>query len=42
MMRSLYNDHERFEKTYFSEYSGYYLASDKYSKDKNGYYFIDN
>lgn len=28
MMRTLYNNHERFEDTYFSKFPGYYCTGD--------------
>ncbi|PYC46732.1 acetate--CoA ligase [Litorivita pollutaquae] len=39
-MRTVYGDHERFEKTYFSDYKGYYFAGDGCRRDKDGYYWI--
>ena len=39
-MRTVYGDHERFEKTYFSDYKGYYFAGDGCRRDADGYYWI--
>lgn len=39
-MRSVWGDHERFEKTYFSDYKGYYFTGDGCRRDKDGYYWI--
>ncbi len=39
-MRSIYGDHERFEKTYFSTYKGKYFAGDGCRRDEDGYYWI--
>ncbi len=39
-MRSVYGDHERFVKTYFSDYKGYYFSGDGCRRDKDGYYWI--
>tara|TARA_B100001248_G_scaffold262672_1_gene260735 strand:- start:4584 stop:6455 length:1872 start_codon:yes stop_codon:yes gene_type:complete len=35
-MRSLYGDHERFEKTYFSDFPGLYFSGDECKRDKDG------
>ena len=40
MMRSLYGDHDRFVKTYFSTYKGLYFTSDGARRDEDGYYWI--
>lgn len=40
MMRTIYNDHERFENTYFSKFPGYYCTSDGARRDKDGYLWI--
>ena len=40
MMRTLYGDHERFKKTYFAMYPGYYFTGDGASRDEDGYYWI--
>ncbi|XP_021957486.1 acetyl-coenzyme A synthetase isoform X3 [Folsomia candida] len=40
MMRSVYNDHDRFEATYFSKFPGYYFTGDGAKRDKDGYYWI--
>ncbi|MCL4105492.1 UNVERIFIED_CONTAM: hypothetical protein GTU68_055623 [Idotea baltica] len=39
-MRSVWGDHERFEKTYFSDYKGYYFTGDGCRRDANGDYWI--
>lgn len=39
-MRSVWGDHERFEKTYFSDYEGYYFTGDGCKRDADGDYWI--
>jgi acetyl-CoA synthetase len=39
-MRTVYRDHDRFEKTYFSTYPGLYFTGDGCRRDKDGYYWI--
>jgi len=39
-MRTVYGDHERFVKTYFSDYKGYYFTGDGCRRDADGYYWI--
>lgn len=39
-MRTVYNDHKRFEETYFSTYPGYYFTGDGCRRDEDGYYWI--
>jgi len=39
-MRTIYGDHERFEKTYFSDYEGYFFSGDGCRRDADGYYWI--
>jgi acetyl-CoA synthetase len=39
-MRSIYGDHERFVKTYFSTYQGKYFTGDGCRRDEDGYYWI--
>jgi acetyl-CoA synthetase len=39
-MRTVYGDHERFEKTYFSDYKNYYFTGDGCRRDEDGYYWI--
>ncbi len=39
-MRTVYGDHERFEKTYFSDYKNYYFAGDGCKRDADGDYWI--
>ena len=40
MMRSLYQDHDRFIQTYFSTYKGMYFTGDGCRRDEDGYYWI--
>ena len=39
-MRTVWGDHERFEKTYFSDYKGYYFTGDGCRRDADGDYWI--
>jgi acetyl-CoA synthetase len=39
-MRTVFGDHDRFMKTYFSDYSGYYFTGDGCRRDEDGYYWI--
>jgi acetyl-CoA synthetase len=39
-MRTVYGDHDRFVKTYFEAYKGYYFTEDGCKRDKDGYYWI--
>jgi len=39
-MRTVYGDHERFQKTYFNDYHGYYFAGDGCRRDEDGDYWI--
>ncbi|KPN61817.1 acetyl-coenzyme A synthetase [Aliiroseovarius crassostreae] len=39
-MRTVWGDHERFEKTYFSDYKNYYFAGDGCRRDGDGDYWI--
>jgi acetyl-CoA synthetase len=39
-MRSVFGDHERFVKTYFEDYKGYYFAGDGCRRDADGDYWI--
>lgn len=39
-MRSIYGDHERFIKTYFSTFKGKYFTGDGAKRDKDGNYWI--
>ncbi|MBC7465316.1 MAG: acetate--CoA ligase [Bdellovibrio sp.] len=39
-MRTVYNDHARFEETYFSNYPGYYFTGDGCRRDEDGFYWI--
>ncbi|EGG99770.1 Acetyl-coenzyme A synthetase [gamma proteobacterium IMCC2047] len=38
--RSVYGDHPRFIKTYFTAYPGYFFTGDGASRDADGYYWI--
>ena len=40
MLRTLYGDHDRYVKTYFSEVKGCYFAGDGARRDEDGYYWI--
>jgi acetyl-CoA synthetase len=40
MMRTVYRDHERFVRTYFSAHPGLYFTGDGARRDKDGYYWI--
>ncbi|MFA6963076.1 MAG: acetate--CoA ligase [Opitutaceae bacterium] len=40
MLRTLWGDDERFEKTYFSDYPGIYFTGDGAKQDKDGYFWI--
>ena len=40
MLRTLYGDHDRFLKTYFSEIKGCYFAGDGARHDEDGYYWV--
>jgi acetyl-CoA synthetase len=39
-MRTVWGDHARFEKTYFSDYKGYYFTGDGCRRDEDGDYWI--
>ena len=39
-MRTIYGDHERFVRTYFSTYPGTYFTGDGCRRDADGYYWI--
>ncbi|MDC1243754.1 acetate--CoA ligase, partial [Amylibacter sp.] len=39
-MRSIWGDHERFMKTYFADYKGYYFTGDGCRRDQDGDYWI--
>lgn len=39
-MRTIFGDHERFEKTYFADYKGYFFSGDGCRRDADGYYWI--
>lgn len=40
MLRTLYGDPERFEKTYWQQYPGFYFTGDGAWKDRDGYFWI--
>ena len=40
MLRSIYGDHERCKRTYFSPYEGYYFTGDGAKRDEQGMYRI--
>ncbi|MEO8705401.1 MAG: acetate--CoA ligase, partial [Kofleriaceae bacterium] len=40
MLRTIFGDHERFEKTYFGEVKNCYFAGDGARKDADGYFWI--
>jgi acetyl-CoA synthetase len=40
MMRTIFNDPDRFKETYFSRFSGYYNTGDGARKDQDGYYWL--
>ena len=40
LARTLYGDHERFVKTYFTTYKGTYFTGDGCRRDEDGYYWI--
>ena len=39
-MRTIWGDHERFEKTYFADYPSYYFTGDGCKRDADGDYWI--
>ncbi len=39
-MRTVFGDHDRFVKTYFSDFEGYYFSGDGCRRDADGYYWI--
>ena len=39
-MRTVWGDHQRFEKTYFADYKNYYFTGDGCRRDEDGYYWI--
>ncbi|KAL1438775.1 hypothetical protein MTO96_047704 [Rhipicephalus appendiculatus] len=40
MMRTVYNNHVRFETTYFKKFPGYYCTGDGARRDKDGYFWV--
>ena len=39
-MRTVWGDHDRYMKTYFADYKGYYFTGDGCRRDEDGYYWI--
>lgn len=39
-MRTIYNDHQRFLETYFTEHPGHYSTGDGAQRDEDGHYWI--
>ena len=40
MMRTIYNDPDKYVEKYWSKYPGYYLTGDSAKRDEDGYYWI--
>lgn len=40
MMRTVYNNHVRYETTYFKKFPGYYCSGDGARRDKDGYFWV--
>lgn len=40
ILRTVYGDHDRFKKTYFSTFEGFYFTGDGVKRDEDGYYRI--
>ncbi|XP_047224176.1 acyl-CoA synthetase short chain family member 2 like [Girardinichthys multiradiatus] len=40
LMRTVYENHERFENTYFKKFPGFYVTGDGGRRDKDGYFWI--
>lgn len=40
MLRTLAGDQERFEKTYFEHFKGFYFTGDGCKRDADGYYWL--
>lgn len=40
MMRTVYQDHDRFKQTYFTTFKGMYFTGDGARRDEDGYYWI--
>ncbi|KAL1117498.1 hypothetical protein AAG570_004820, partial [Ranatra chinensis] len=40
IMRTLYNNHERFQDTYFKKFPGYYCTGDGARRDEDGYLWV--
>lgn len=39
-LRTVYNDQERYEQTYFGPFQGYYFTGDGCRRDEDGYFWI--
>lgn len=39
-MRTVWGDHDRYEKTYFSSFPGFYFTGDGARRDADGYYWV--
>lgn len=40
MLRTLYNDPDRYVKQYWSQFPGYYMTGDSAKRDEDGYYWV--
>ncbi|GAB6033029.1 Acetyl-coenzyme A synthetase, cytoplasmic [Chamberlinius hualienensis] len=40
IMRTVYGDHDRFEKIYFSKFPGFYCTGDGARRDEDGYFWL--
>ncbi len=40
MLRTIYGDHERYQKQYWTEFPGIYWTGDEARRDENGYFWI--
>ncbi|KAG8196839.1 hypothetical protein JTE90_027552 [Oedothorax gibbosus] len=40
IMRTVFNDHERFESTYFTRFPGYYFTGDGAMRDEDGFFWV--
>jgi acetyl-CoA synthetase len=39
-LRTVYNDHKRYEENYFGPFPGYYFSGDGCRRDADGYYWM--